>query len=155
MPATGAVAYVITSAERARALPHPPVYLLGAGECVSHASIAQSLRMTESPGAVSSRKAFEMAGVRPSDINMCSIYDCFTITVMITLEDAGFCKKGESGPFVEETDLTYKGKLPVNTHGGQLSWGQPLGSGAWGDDPYHGCHRAIDGAGWGASGPQL
>ncbi len=73
-----------------------------------------------------------MAGVCPSDINMASIYDCFTITVMITLEDAGFCKKGEVGPWVEETDLTYKGKFPVNTHGGQLSWGQPQGAGAGG-----------------------
>ncbi|MBI4283868.1 MAG: thiolase family protein [Chloroflexi bacterium] len=132
MPAIGAVAYVITSAERAKTLRHPPVYLLGAGECISHGSIAGSPRMTESPGAVSARRAFEMAGVRPGDINMASIYDCFTITVMITLEDAGFCKKGESGPWVQETDLTYKGKLPVNTHGGQLSWGQPVGTASGG-----------------------
>ncbi len=133
MPAIGAVAYVITSAERAGALRHPPVYPLGFGEHIDHGGmIAYSSRMTTSPGAVSSKKAFEMAGIRPSDINMCSIYDCFTITVMVTLEDAGFCKKGESGPFVEETDLTYKGKLPVNTHGGQLSWGQPSGSAAGG-----------------------
>ncbi len=127
MPVSSAVAYIVTSAERARVLPHPPVYMLGAGECISHNSIANSPRMTESPGAVSARHAFEMAGVRPSDINMASLYDCFTITVMVTLEDAGFCKKGESGPFVEATDLTYKGKFPVNTHGGQLSWGQPGG----------------------------
>lgn len=132
MPATGAVAYIITSAERARALRHPPVYLLGAGECVSHDQITQMPRITESPGAVSARRAFLMAGVRPGDINMASIYDCFTITVMVTLEDAGFCKKGEVGPWVEETDLTYKGKFPVNTHGGQLSWGQPVGTSSGG-----------------------
>jgi acetyl-CoA acetyltransferase len=65
-----------------------------------------------------------MAGVSPRDIDLVSVYDCYTITVLITLEDAGFCKKGEGGPFVQETDLTYKGKLPLNTHGGQLSFGQ-------------------------------
>jgi acetyl-CoA acetyltransferase len=58
-------------------------------------------------------------------MDMVSLYDCYTITVIISLEDAGFCAKGEGGPFVESTDLTYAGTLPCNTHGGQLSWGQP------------------------------
>ena len=52
-------------------------------------------------------------------------YDCYTITVVVTLEDAGFCKKGQGGKFVEEHNLTYQGDSPCNTHGGQLSFGQP------------------------------
>jgi len=66
-----------------------------------------------------------MAGVTPRDVDLVSVYDCYTITVLVTLEDAGFCPKGRGGPFVEENDLTYRGNLPVNTHGGQLSFGQP------------------------------
>ncbi len=56
---------------------------------------------------------------------MVSVYDCYTITVLVTLEDAGFCAKGQGGPFVAERDLTWTGDLPCNTHGGQLSYGQP------------------------------
>src|SRR5690606_13778196 len=67
---------------------------------------------------------FAMAGVKRSEIDMASLYDCYTITVLLTLEDAGFCGKGEAGKFVEEHDLTYKGDFPMNTHGGQLSFGQ-------------------------------
>ena len=69
-------------------------------------------------------RAFEMAGVGRGDIGLLSIYDCYTITVLITLEDAGFCPKGTAGRFVEEHDLRWTGDLPMNTHGGQLSYGQ-------------------------------
>ncbi|MCR4400150.1 MAG: thiolase family protein, partial [Syntrophomonadaceae bacterium] len=91
----------------------------------SHNSIAHSPEITVTPIAVSAAAAYRMAGVGPRDIDFLSVYDCYTITVLLTLEDAGFCAKGEGGPFVESTDLTYRGQLPVNTHGGQLSWGQP------------------------------
>jgi len=66
-----------------------------------------------------------MAGVSPQDMDFAQPYDCYTITVIVTLEDAGFCRKGEGGRFVAEHDLTYKGDFPCNTHGGQLSFGQP------------------------------
>ncbi len=65
-----------------------------------------------------------MAGVSRRDIKLASVYDCYTISVLVTLEDAGFCDKGEAGAFVEAHDLTWKGDFPVNTHGGQLSFGQ-------------------------------
>jgi acetyl-CoA acetyltransferase len=65
-----------------------------------------------------------MAGLSPADVDLVSVYDCYTIMVLLTLEDAGFCDKGEGGRFVEEHDLTYRGDVPVNTHGGQLSFGQ-------------------------------
>ena len=66
-----------------------------------------------------------MAGLGPNEMHFVCPYDCYTITVIVTLEDAGFCKKGQGGPFVREHDLTYRGDLPCNTHGGQLSFGQP------------------------------
>ncbi|HSQ04451.1 MAG TPA: thiolase family protein, partial [Burkholderiales bacterium] len=73
-------------------------------------------------GAVQSgRKAFEMAGLTPADIDVAELYDCFTITVIIELEDLGFCKKGEGGAFVQGGRIALGGELPVTTHGGLLS----------------------------------
>lgn len=125
LPCTGGAAFVVVSPERARASSHPPVWLLGAGEANRGNIPSQYESLTTSPIAAAAPRAFQMAGVRPADIDLVSVYDCYTITVIITLEDAGFCKKGSGGPFVEEHDLTYKGDLPLNTHGGQLSFGQP------------------------------
>ena len=125
MPCTGGAAFVMTSAERAKDGPHSPVYLLGAGECCTHTSITHAPSLTTSPVKVAAEGAFKMAGLTPQDIDFLSPYDCYTITVLVTLEDAGFCPKGEGGRFVEETDFTYRGELPLNTHGGQLSFGQP------------------------------
>lgn len=125
MPCTGGAAFVMTSSDRAKEGPHPPAYLLGAGECCTHTSITHAPSLTTSPVKVSAEAAFKMAGLTPQDMDLLSPYDCYTITVLITLEDAGFCPKGEGGRFVEETDLTYRGRLPLNTHGGQLSFGQP------------------------------
>ena len=65
------------------------------------------------------------AGVTPQDIGLASLYDCYTIMVLLTLEEAGFCGRGEAGDFVASNDLTFAGNFPLNTHGGQLSFGQP------------------------------
>jgi acetyl-CoA acetyltransferase len=124
MPCSGAIAFVVAAPEVARSGPHPPVYLLGFGEKVTHNLPSHAPSLTTSPIVYTAKRAFEMAGVTPRDIQLVSVYDCYTITVLITLEDAGFCPKGRGGPFVEEHDLTYKGDFPVNTHGGQLSYGQ-------------------------------
>jgi acetyl-CoA acetyltransferase len=123
-PCVGGSACVVVSPEVSRSLPHPPVWLLGAGEKVDHNLMAQASSTTTSPIAYTAPKAFEMAGVKPSGMDMLSLYDCYTIMVLVSLEDAGFCAKGSGGPFVADHDLTYKGDLPVNTHGGQLSFGQ-------------------------------
>jgi acetyl-CoA acetyltransferase len=125
MPCSGAIAFVVAGPEVARSGPHPPVYLLGFGEKVTHSLPSHAPSLTTSPIVYTAKRAFEMAGVGPGDIDLVSVYDCYTITVIVTLEDAGFCPKGRGGPFVEEHDLTYRGDLPVNTHGGQLSYGQP------------------------------
>lgn len=124
MPTGGAAGVVVTTAERAAHLAHKPVPVLGVGEHVSHWSATYAPSLTESAVKPAADRAFEMAGVGRDDIDLLSIYDCYTITVLITLEDAGFCAKGTAGRWVEEHDLRWNGDRPLNTHGGQLSYGQ-------------------------------
>ncbi|MDA3041434.1 MAG: thiolase family protein, partial [Actinomycetota bacterium] len=81
--------------------------------------------LTDTAIQASAARAFDQAGVTPQQIGLASVYDCYTITVLLTLEDAGFCAKGTGGRFIEEHDLRWNGDFPVNTHGGQLSFGQP------------------------------
>ncbi len=124
-PCTGGAALVVVSPELAGESRNPPVWLLGAGESSRGMILSQMDSITTSPIAESAPKAFAMAGVSHADIDLISVYDCYTITVLVTLEDAGFCPKGKGGPFVEEHDFTWRGDMPLNTHGGQLSFGQP------------------------------
>ena len=124
MPTGGAAAVLVTSTERATDLRHQPVPVLGIGEQVTHWSATYAPALTTTAIKPSADRAFAMAGVDRRTIGLLSIYDCYTITVMLTLEDAGFCEKGTAGRFVEEHDLRWNGDLPVNTHGGQLSYGQ-------------------------------
>jgi len=129
-PCTGGSALIVASPEVAKRTKHPPAWLLGAGEYSNHASITYAPSLTDSPVKPAAENAFKMAGVAHKDIDLVCPYDCYTITVLVTLEDAGFCKKGQGGPFAAEHDLTYAGDFPCNTHGGQLSFGQPgLGGG--------------------------
>lgn len=124
----GAVAVVITSAERARQLRQPPVYVWGWGQC--HPGY-QSSRGSEfglvSGARLSGQEAFQMAGISAAEIDVCELYDCYTFTVLLTLEDYGFVAKGDGGPFVAGGALGPGGSLPTNTGGGQLSsfylWG--------------------------------
>src|SRR3990172_10923140 len=90
MPCAGAAAVVVTWARAARSLPKPAVAVLGAGEYCTHRGITYAPSLTTSAVAVSARCAFEMAGVKPADVDLVSVYDCYTITVCVTLEDAGF-----------------------------------------------------------------
>jgi acetyl-CoA acetyltransferase len=98
-----------------------PVWILGTGEHVSHTTMSEWDDFTVSPAAVSGRLAFERAGVRPDEIDIAEIYDAFTYMTLVTLEDLGFCAKGEGGAFVEQGRLLRDGELPVNTDGGGLS----------------------------------
>jgi acetyl-CoA acetyltransferase len=124
----GGIAVVVTSAERAASLARPPVHVLGWGQ--AHPGHAQ--RRHEDFGLVSGAArsgpaALAMAGLTVSDVDVVELYDCYTFTVVITLEDYGFCPKGEGGRFVADGTLGPDGKLKVNTGGGQLSssymWG--------------------------------
>jgi acetyl-CoA acetyltransferase len=122
----GAGALVMTSAARARDLRQPPVYVLGAGTAHTHGmSISQMPDITTTAAAVSGPNAFAMAGITPSDVDVVQLYDSFTITALITLEDLGFCAKGEGGGFVEGGRLGPGGDLPTNTNGGGLSYTHP------------------------------
>lgn len=121
----GGGAVVLTSLERARTLKRPPVVVLGMGEAATHSTMGQMPDFTRTPAALSGPLAFSMAGVGPGDIDMAMIYDSFTITVLLTLEDLGFCKKGEGGAFVGGGRIQIGGELPLNTDGGGLSSNHP------------------------------
>ncbi|WP_406358270.1 acetyl-CoA acetyltransferase [Streptomyces sp. NBC_00658] len=117
----GGAAAVIVAEDRAADLPKAPVHILGTGEYVSHMATSQWPDFTTGPAAVSGPLAFERAGVRPQDIDVCELYDAFTYMLLITLEDLGFCPKGEAGAFVEKGRLRNGGELPTNTDGGGLA----------------------------------
>ncbi|MBV1881711.1 MAG: thiolase [Pseudomonadales bacterium] len=126
----GGAALIVTSAERARELDVEPIYILGGGEYYSHEHIFLAPSIVDTGAAHSSQKAYEMAGITPSELDVAGIYDCFTGTVIMMLEDLGFCKKGEGGPFVADGNITHGGTLPINTHGGLLSYAHTGISGA-------------------------
>jgi acetyl-CoA acetyltransferase len=121
----GGGAVVLTSAARAADCARPPVWVLGTGQAVSHVTMSEWRDFTESPCVRSGQLAFGRAGVEPSDIDVCQVYDSFTPTVLVTLEGLGFCAKGEGGSFVEGGRLRLGGALPTNTDGGGLSACQP------------------------------
>lgn len=125
----GAAAAIVTSAERARDLKRKPVHLLGQGYGLRHSHIGDT-ELTTTGAVDSGRDAFRTAGLKPADVDVAQIYDCFTITVIVELEDLGFCKKGEGGRFVEGGRIALGGELPITTHGGLLSACHPgLGGG--------------------------
>ncbi|MGW7465863.1 thiolase C-terminal domain-containing protein [Streptomyces xantholiticus] len=117
----GGCAVLLTAAEYVPDTARAPVWILGTGEHVSHTTMSEWDDFTLSPAAVSGRLAFERAGVRPHEIDVAQIYDAFTYMTLVTLEDLGFCAKGEGGSFVEKGRLLRDGELPVNTDGGGLS----------------------------------
>jgi acetyl-CoA acetyltransferase len=121
----GGGAIVLTSAARARSLRKKPIYVLGVGAALSHANISSMPDFTVTAASESGPKAFEMAKLKPSDVSMVSLYDAFTITPILFLEDLGFCPKGEGGRFVANGNIAPGGKLAVNTSGGGLSYCHP------------------------------
>jgi acetyl-CoA C-acetyltransferase len=120
----GGGALVVTTAERARDLERRPVYVLGGSEACCHTS-AGKRDLTDMAASQSGPRAMAMAGVSHRDIDLCMLYDSFTITVLATLENLGFCKKGEGGAFVRNGRIGLGGTLPVNTDGGGLSSNHP------------------------------
>lgn len=122
----GAGAVVLTRTDHARDLAKPPVPVLGVGSGHTHGmSISQMPDLCTTAGAVSGPRAFAMAGLAPEDVDVLETYDSFTITVLLALEDLGFCKKGEGGAFVADGILEPSGALPTNTNGGGLSYAHP------------------------------
>jgi acetyl-CoA acetyltransferase len=118
----GGGAVVLMSARRAaKAGLDAPVPILGFGQGQTSWEVPQRPTLTQTQAVVSAATAFEMAGLRPADVDVAQFYDCFTITVPLTLEDYGFCAKGDGGKFVEDGGIEVGGALPVNTSGGLLS----------------------------------
>ncbi|MHB8279010.1 MAG: thiolase family protein [Candidatus Humimicrobiaceae bacterium] len=133
MPCIGGCALIITSSDRAKEMRNPPVYLLGGGQSIDRGlwnpAYGYNPSITTSPIKLAAEQAFQMAGLTINDMDFAQLYDCYTITVIIALEDIGCCKKGEGANFVVEKDLTFRGEMPLNTDGGQLGRGQPTTGG--------------------------
>ncbi|WP_426244616.1 acetyl-CoA acetyltransferase [Nocardioides sp. LHG3406-4] len=121
----GGASVVLTSAERARDLPQRPVYVRGAGEAVNHRNILAMPDLTTTRAADSAARALRMADLRVEDMDSAHVYDAFTISLLILLEDLGFCPKGEGGGFVSDGHIAPGGSLPLNTTGGGLSYTHP------------------------------
>ncbi|SDR34249.1 Acetyl-CoA acetyltransferase [Rhizobiales bacterium GAS191] len=121
----GGGALILTRAERARSLRKAPAFILGTGATTTHAQISAMPDLTVTGAKRSGEEAFAMAKLAPSDVDAVEVYDAFTINTILFLEDLGFCLKGEGGPFVEGGAIAPRGRLPVNTNGGGLSYCHP------------------------------
>jgi acetyl-CoA C-acetyltransferase len=118
-------AVVLAGRDRVPDLRTKPAWILGFGEAVGAMRMSQMPSFTRTPGVASGRKAFDMAGLTPADVDCAQLYDSFTITVLLALEDLGFCAKGAGGPFVESGAIAPGGSVPINTDGGGLSSNHP------------------------------
>ena len=131
----GGVAVIVTSADRARDLRQPPVHLRGFGQCApGDTGRGERDPATHTGASKAGELALRQAGIELADVDVLELYDCYTYTVLVTLEDYGYCAKGEGGDFVADGKLGPGGALPCNTGGGQLSsfymWGfTPLSEG--------------------------
>ena len=134
----GGAGVLIANADIARRSRNRPVWITGFGEHIAFKTPTYADDLLCTPIARAAGKAFAMAGLSPSDVDIASIYDCYTITVLMSLEDAGFCGKGQGMSWVTGRDLTYRGDFPLNTAGGQLSFGQAGMAG--------GMHHVVDAA---------
>ncbi|CQD13840.1 nonspecific lipid-transfer protein [Mycobacterium lentiflavum] len=134
----GGVGVLLANADVARRSRHRPVWIKGFGEHIAFKTPTYAEDLLHTPITRAADKAFAMSGLNRSDVDVASIYDCYTITVLMSLEDAGFCAKGDGMSWVAEHDLTYRGDFPLNTAGGQLSFGQAGMAG--------GMHHVVDGA---------
>ncbi|WP_072801676.1 thiolase family protein [Rhodococcoides yunnanense] len=137
MPVAGGAGVVVANKDLARRSKNKPVWVAGFGERVTHKSPSNARDMLRSPLADAADTAFSMAEVSRDAVDIASIYDCYTITVLLSLEDAGFCDNGKGAEFVNSHDLTFRGDFPLNTAGGQLGYGQAGLAG--------GMHHVVDG----------
>jgi len=129
----GAAAFVLTSLDRARDLPKPPVIVAGTGfgsrPLTQATYFSQNPDYTTLPSAISGPRAFASAGIGPSDVDVAELYDCFSMSTIMQLEDLGFAPRGDGARFAASGAIGPKGRLPVNTHGGLLSHSYTVGAG--------------------------
>jgi acetyl-CoA acetyltransferase len=121
----GGGAIILTSAKRAKELKKKSAYVLGVGESLSHANISSMPDLTVTAASHSGPQAYQMAGLKPGDMDVAMLYDAFTINTILFLEDLGFCPKGEGGHFIENGAIAPGGTFAVNTNGGGLSYCHP------------------------------
>ena len=125
----GAAAVLLASEEKAKALSKKPVWVAGLGLATDTMRIGDRKSLTSILSSREAAKAaYRMAGVGPSNINVATVHDCFTIAEIVAYEDLGFCEKGEGGKLIQEKETYAGGKIPVNVDGGLKSKGHPLGS---------------------------
>ncbi|AEV76767.1 acetyl-CoA acetyltransferase [Mycolicibacterium rhodesiae NBB3] len=124
MPCVGGAAVVVANSDVAKRSRNRPVWIRGFGEHVPFKTPTYAQDLLQTPIARAADTAFGMTSLQRADMDMVSIYDCYTITVLLSLEDAGFCEKGKGMAFVTDHDLTFRGDFPLNTAGGQLGFGQ-------------------------------
>ncbi|MDQ1718441.1 MAG: hypothetical protein QOE89_2394 [Pseudonocardiales bacterium] len=138
MTCHGGAGVIVANAEVAKRSRNRPVWIKGFGERISYKTPTYAEDLLRSPISQAAQTAFGMAAIGRDEVDVASIYDCYTITVLMSLEDAGFCEKGKGMEFVSSHDLTFRGDFPLNTAGGQLSFGQAGIAG--------GMHHVCDGA---------
>lgn len=115
-------AFVVTSAARAGALRQSPAYLLGIGEFHTHEHLIAAPSLTEFGATQSSETAYRMAGLGPADVDFAELYDCFTIVPIIEAAEVGLCRPDEAAALFADGETGIDGRLPINTHGGMLSY---------------------------------
>ena len=125
----GASCAIITRPELARKYTDSPVYIIGSGQGSDSLALFQRDSLTSLKAArIAAREAYEMAGIKPKDVDVAEVHDCFTIAEIIAYEDLGFCNPGEGGRFIEDGIPMLDGELPINTSGGLKSKGHPVGA---------------------------
>jgi acetyl-CoA acetyltransferase len=124
MPVAGGGAVVLASKETAARCRHRGAFVTGFGEHLTIKTPTYAEDLCRTPVGPASAQAFAMAGLTPTQVDAAEIYDCYTITVLLTLEDAGFCAKGDGMAFIRDQEFGFAGGFPLNTHGGQLGMGQ-------------------------------
>jgi acetyl-CoA acetyltransferase len=126
MPVSGGEAVIVTTAEKAARGRHRPVHILGAGEKITHRAVSQAPNLTSGPLRPSMARALAQAGMTVQEMDFLSFYDCYTIMVATTIEDAGLCAPGQFGNWLRDNGGMGPGaRQPINTNGGQLGFGQP------------------------------
>ncbi|UCE16069.1 MAG: thiolase domain-containing protein [Candidatus Bathyarchaeota archaeon] len=125
----GAAAVILASEEKAKRFSDTPVWLVGLGAASDTMMISERENLTELKATkTAAERAYRMAGITSSDVDVAVVHDCFTIAEIMAYEDLGFCKKGEGGKFIEEKQSYIGGKTPINVDGGLKSKGHPLGA---------------------------
>jgi acetyl-CoA C-acetyltransferase len=125
----GAACVILAPAEKARKFTDTPIMVAGTGQASDAISLHSRPSLTSLRATIeATRTAYKMAGVKPDDIDLAEVHDCFTIAEIIAIEDLGFCKKGEGGKLTEQGETAIGGQAPVNTSGGLKGKGHPVGA---------------------------